>query len=108
MHGPGAGSPMRYVLTILALLLVVGGLAFVKFSQISMLIGMGEAMAQAGPPPEAVSTTPATLATWEASLRAVGNRELADVYQRAIREFQTGAARGLFGTAGVNHSDVRK
>src|SRR5688572_28003520 len=63
---------MRYVLTILALLLVVWGLAFVKFSQISMLIGMGEAMAKAGVPPEAVSTTPATSQTWEASLRAVG------------------------------------
>src|SRR5688572_13421226 len=63
---------MRYVLTILGLLLVVGGLVFVKFSQIKLLIGMGEAMAQAGPPPEAVSTTPATLQTWEASLRAVG------------------------------------
>ena len=50
----------------------------------------------------------ATLMSREASLRAVGNRELADVYQRAIREFQTGAVRGLFGTAGVNHSDVRK
>jgi membrane fusion protein (multidrug efflux system) len=63
---------MRYVLTILGLLLVVGGLVFVKFSQIKLLIGMGEAMAQAGPPPEAVSTTPATRQTWEASLRAVG------------------------------------
>ena len=63
---------MRYVLAILGLLLVVGGLVFVKFSQISMLIGMGEAMAQAGPPPEAVSTAPAAAQTWEASLRAVG------------------------------------
>lgn len=63
---------MRYVLAILGLLLVIGGLVYVKFAQISMLIGMGEAMAQAGPPPEAVSTTPATLQTWEASLQAVG------------------------------------
>jgi membrane fusion protein (multidrug efflux system) len=63
---------MRYVLAILGLLLVIGGLVYVKFAQISMLIGMGEAMAQSGPPPEAVSTTPATLQTWEASLPAVG------------------------------------
>jgi membrane fusion protein, multidrug efflux system len=63
---------MRYLLVIVGLLLVVGGLVYVKFSQISMLIGMGEAMAQAGPPPEAVSTTPATHQTWEASLRSVG------------------------------------
>jgi membrane fusion protein (multidrug efflux system) len=63
---------MRYVLALVGLLLVVGALAFVKFSQISMLIGMGEAMAKVGPPPEAVSTAPAELQTWEASLRAVG------------------------------------
>jgi membrane fusion protein (multidrug efflux system) len=63
---------MRYVLAILGLLLVIGGLVYVKFAQISMLIGMGEAMAQSGPPPEAVGTTPATLQTWEASLPAVG------------------------------------
>lgn len=63
---------MRYVLAILGLLLVIGGLVYVKFAQISMLIGMGEAMASAGPPPEAVSTTPAALQTWEASLQAVG------------------------------------
>jgi membrane fusion protein, multidrug efflux system len=63
---------MRYVLAILGLLLVIGGLVYVKFAQISMLMGMGEAMAQSGPPPEAVSTAPATLQTWEASLPAVG------------------------------------
>lgn len=63
---------MRYVLTIVGLLLVVGGLAFVKVSQIQMLIGFGEAMAAAGPPPESVSTTEATAQTWETSLRAVG------------------------------------
>jgi membrane fusion protein, multidrug efflux system len=63
---------MRYLLTIVGLLLVIGGLVYVKFSQISMLMGMGEAMEQAGPPPEAVSTAPATIETWEASLRAVG------------------------------------
>lgn len=63
---------MRYVLAIVGLLLVVGGLAFVKVSQIQMLIGFGEAMAAAGPPPESVSTTEATAQTWETSLRAVG------------------------------------
>ncbi len=63
---------MRTVAIIVGLLLVVGGLVYVKAAQIAMLIGMGEAMAQAGPPPEAVSTAPATQQTWEASLRAVG------------------------------------
>lgn len=63
---------MRYVLVIVGLLLVIGGLVYVKFAQISLLIGMGEAMAESGPPPEAVSTSPATLQAWESSLQAVG------------------------------------
>lgn len=63
---------MRYAFTLVGLLLVVGALAFVKISQVSLLVGLGEAMAQAGPPPEAVSTAPATEQAWEASLRTVG------------------------------------
>lgn len=63
---------MRYVLTLVGLVVVIGALALIKVSQISMLIGMGEAMAEAGPPPEAVSTAPATVQTWESSLRTVG------------------------------------
>ncbi|PRQ06427.1 efflux RND transporter periplasmic adaptor subunit [Enhygromyxa salina] len=63
---------MRYIIAIVGLLLLVGGLALVKASQISMLMGLGETMAQAGPPPEAVSTAPATVETWASSLHTVG------------------------------------
>ncbi len=63
---------MRYVIAIVGLLLVIGGLVFVKFSQISMLIGMGEAMAEAGPPPEAVAAAKATEQDWEVVVASVG------------------------------------
>lgn len=63
---------MRYVLAIVGLLLLVGALVFIKFSQISTLMGFGETAAEAGPPAEAVSTAPAAAQTWETSLRAVG------------------------------------
>lgn len=64
---------LRYLITGLGLLAVVGGLAFVKFSQISMLMKMGETMKQMGPPPESVSTTPSEAQSWEDRLHAVGN-----------------------------------
>lgn len=63
---------MRYLVTILGLALAIGGLVYVKFAQISSLIGMGEAMAKAGPPPEATSTAQATSQTWETTIAAVG------------------------------------
>ncbi len=63
---------MRYVLAALALVIVVGGLAAVKATQISTLVGMGQAMAKAGPPPEVVGTTFAETRSWEGSLDAVG------------------------------------
>jgi membrane fusion protein, multidrug efflux system len=55
------------------LLLLVGGLVFVKYSQISMLMGMGKEMAKAGPPPETVSTAPSQKQEWEGTLTAVGS-----------------------------------
>jgi membrane fusion protein, multidrug efflux system len=64
---------MRYVIVILCLVLLVGGLVAVKGSQIGMLIGMGEAMKKSGPPPEVVSTAPALKQTWETTLTAVGS-----------------------------------
>jgi membrane fusion protein (multidrug efflux system) len=63
---------MRYILyTVLGLLLVIGGLAFTKFSQISMLIGAGKAMQAAGPPPETVSSAVVQKQVWESKLDAV-------------------------------------
>ncbi len=63
---------MRYLVTILGLVVVVGGLVYVKWSQISALIAMGEQMQAAGPPPEAVATTPATSETWETTVPTIG------------------------------------
>lgn len=64
---------MRYVVVILGLIVVIGGLVAIKGSQIGMLIGMGEAMKKAGPPPEVVSTSIAQKQTWEATLSAVAS-----------------------------------
>jgi membrane fusion protein (multidrug efflux system) len=64
---------MRYVIVILGLVVVIGGLVAIKGSQIGMLMGMGEAMKKAGPPPEVVSTTLAQRQTWEETLSSVGS-----------------------------------
>lgn len=64
---------MRYLLPILGLLVVVGGLAGVKFAQFSSLVKAGEAFAKAGPPPETVSTDVSRELSWEGTLSAVGS-----------------------------------
>ena len=64
---------MRYVLAVVALLAIVGGLAAVKYKQISGLISAGKAMEKAGPPPEPVSTSLARADTWQETLDAVGS-----------------------------------
>lgn len=63
---------MRYVVAVIGLLALAGALAGVKVSQIKQLIGFGQAMAQAGPPPEVIGTSPATSARWERTRNAVG------------------------------------
>jgi membrane fusion protein (multidrug efflux system) len=63
---------MRYVLSALAIVVLVGGLAAVKFSQISSLISMGKEMQKLGPPPESVGTAMAQEQTWGGSMSAVG------------------------------------
>ncbi|HEY1532463.1 MAG TPA: efflux RND transporter periplasmic adaptor subunit [Polyangiaceae bacterium] len=57
---------------IVGLLLVVGTLGFIKFSQISMLMNMGKEYAKAGPPPESISTSLAKTDTWQSQMTAVG------------------------------------
>jgi membrane fusion protein (multidrug efflux system) len=57
---------------IVGLLLLVGTLGFIKFSQISMLMNMGKEMAKAGPPPESVSSSVATAQAWQSEMTAVG------------------------------------
>lgn len=64
---------MRYLIVILGLVVLIGGLVAIKGKQIGMLIGMGEAMKKAGPPPEVVGTTVAKKQTWENTLSAVAS-----------------------------------
>ena len=64
---------MRYVIVIVGLVALIGGLVAIKGSQIGMLIGMGEAMQKAGPPPEVVGTALAQKQTWENTLTAVAS-----------------------------------
>ncbi len=64
---------MRYLIVILGLVALIGGLVAVKGSQIGKLIGMGEAMKKSGPPPEVVGTTVAKKQSWESTLSAVAS-----------------------------------
>jgi membrane fusion protein (multidrug efflux system) len=63
---------MRYVVAGLAILLLIGGLAAVKFSQISSLMAMGKKFEKMGPPPESVATAVAEEQTWGGTISAVG------------------------------------
>jgi membrane fusion protein, multidrug efflux system len=64
---------MRFLVAIVALLAIVGGLAAVKYKQISSLISASHAAEKAGPPPEAVGSFVAKQDTWQESLDAVGS-----------------------------------
>jgi membrane fusion protein (multidrug efflux system) len=62
----------RAIITIIGLFVIVGGLAGLKFWQISTLIAVGDAMQKAGPPPETVGSDIAEARSWENTLHAVG------------------------------------
>jgi membrane fusion protein (multidrug efflux system) len=64
---------VRYVISIFGVLLVIAGLASVKFTQISSLISMGKQMEKAGPPPEQVGSTTAQEQAWEGSISTIGS-----------------------------------
>lgn len=64
---------MRYAFTVVAVLLVIGGLAALKTAQISSLIKAGEEGAKMGPPPETVGTAKTGKADWEEIIEAVGS-----------------------------------
>jgi membrane fusion protein (multidrug efflux system) len=63
---------MRYAVAILALVLLVGGLATVKVKQIQQLISFGKQMEKQGPPPETVSSKVADEQVWGGTLVAIG------------------------------------
>jgi membrane fusion protein, multidrug efflux system len=64
---------MRYLVALVIVLAIAGGLAGIKYKQISGLMSAGAAMAKAGPPPEVVGTAVATEETWEGTISAVGS-----------------------------------
>lgn len=63
---------MRYVVAIVALVMIIGALVAVKATQIGGLIKMGKEYEKNGPPPETVSTTVAEDKVWESTVDAVG------------------------------------
>lgn len=63
---------LRFVLTIIALAAIIGGLAGVKVSQIQMMIAAGENTA---PPEEAVASAIVERVVWQQSLASVGTLE---------------------------------
>lgn len=63
---------MRYVVAIGLVLLLVGGLAVIKYKQIAQLIGFGEQMAASGPPPTPVGSFVSTEETWEETISTFG------------------------------------
>lgn len=64
---------MRYVIAIVAVVLVIGGLVGIKGAQIGKLIGMGKQMEKDGPPPEPISTFLSDEQVWETTISAVGS-----------------------------------
>lgn len=69
---PKPRRALRYILTAVGLLALIGLLGLVKFSQISSLIAMGKQFEKSGPPPEAVGSSVAKAEVWEGTLSAVG------------------------------------
>lgn len=70
---PRRRRALRYLLVISGVLLLIGILGVLKYSQIAMLIGAGKEAEKAGPPPEAVSTRRAEEQVWERTLNAVAS-----------------------------------
>lgn len=64
---------MRWILTILGIVVTIGALAAVKGAQIGKLIAYGAEAEKNGPPPEAVATAVADEQAWEGTLTAVGS-----------------------------------
>lgn len=63
---------LKVVIVIVGLLVLVGTLGFIKFSQISSLMAMGKAYEKSGPPPEAVASGSAKKQSWQGQISAVG------------------------------------
>lgn len=66
---------MRYVISIVAFIGLIGALVAIKTSQIGLIMNVAAAAKEAGPPPETVSTATAGKTTWAERLTAVGSVE---------------------------------
>jgi membrane fusion protein (multidrug efflux system) len=64
---------VRYLWTLIGIVLVLGTLGAVKAAQIGRLISNGKAAEESGPPPEAVAAVRAEEQPWESALHAVGS-----------------------------------
>jgi len=64
---------VRYFLVIAGLVVVVGALFAVKFTQISSLISFGKEAKKSGPPPETVATDVVLSENWAGTVTAVGS-----------------------------------
>jgi membrane fusion protein (multidrug efflux system) len=64
---------LKYVVAVVAVLVVLGGLGTLKYKQIAMLIDFGKTATKAGPPPDVVSSAAAEEQTWETLVPAVGS-----------------------------------
>jgi membrane fusion protein (multidrug efflux system) len=64
---------MRYLAAVVGLLLLIAGLAGVKYKQIASLMAMGKQMQKAGPPPESVNSAVLQEQAWEGTMSAVGS-----------------------------------
>jgi membrane fusion protein (multidrug efflux system) len=63
---------MRHVIAPLLVLVLIGGLAALKFAQFGAMAESGQAAQRMGPPPETVGTERAQHAEWDRTLEAVG------------------------------------
>lgn len=70
---PRKNTSMRWLLTIVGVVLVLGLLVAIKGAQIGTLIGFGKQYEKDGPPPEAVSSAVVGEEEWEGSLTSVGS-----------------------------------
>lgn len=89
---------MRYLVAILGVVLLLGGLATVKYQQIASLISFGKEMKKAGPPPETIGTAVAKSEVWEGTLTSVGS--IAPVRGVALSNDAPGVVQQIFFESG--------
>ena len=97
---------MKFFVVMGGVILLLGGLGGVKFTQIKSLMAYGQAAAAAGPPPEVVGTREAKEETWENRLFSVGT--IAPVRGVTVSNDAPGVVTGIKFQSGqtVRHGQV--